>query len=87
MRKRRRRRRSRSSSSSSKRRQTKCEGRKEVGGPLHKKQTRGRPNPDLRTTHTRPPRWPSGKASASRAEDPGFQSRLRRDFLGIESYQ
>ena len=23
----------------------------------------------------RPPRWPSGKASASRAEGPGFESR------------
>ena len=30
----------------------------------------------------RPPRWPCGKASASRAEDPGFESRLRRDFSG-----
>ena len=29
-----------------------------------------------------PPRWPGGKASASRAEDPEFESRLRRDFLG-----
>ena len=29
-----------------------------------------------------PPRWPSGKASASRAEDLGFKSRLRRDFSG-----
>ena len=29
-----------------------------------------------------PPRWPSGKVSALRAEDPGFESRLRRDFLG-----
>ena len=27
------------------------------------------------------------KASASRAEDPGFESRLRRDFSGMESYQ
>ena len=27
------------------------------------------------------------KASASRPEDPGFESRLRRDFFGIESYQ
>ena len=27
------------------------------------------------------------KASASRAEDPGFESRLRRDFSGFESYQ
>ena len=27
------------------------------------------------------------KASASRAEDPGLESRLRRDFLGVESYQ
>ena len=27
------------------------------------------------------------KASASRAEDPGFESRLRRDFIGVESYQ
>ena len=34
-----------------------------------------------------PPRWPSGEASASRAEDPGFESRLRRDFFGVESYQ
>ena len=29
-----------------------------------------------------PPRWPSGNASASRAEDPGLESRLRRDFSG-----
>ena len=29
-----------------------------------------------------PPRWPCGKASPSRAEDPGFKSRLRRDFSG-----
>ena len=34
-----------------------------------------------------PPRWPSGKVSASRAEGPGFESRLRRDFFGVESYQ
>ena len=34
-----------------------------------------------------PPRWSSGKASASRAEDPGFESRLRRDFFEVESYQ
>ena len=34
----------------------------------------------------RPSRWPSGKASASRAEDPGFESRLRQDFFGVESY-
>ena len=34
-----------------------------------------------------PPRWPSGKASTLRAEDPGFESRLRRDFFGVESYQ
>ena len=27
------------------------------------------------------------KASASRAEGPGFESRLRRDFFGAESYQ
>ena len=27
------------------------------------------------------------KASPSRAEDPGFESRLRRDFFGVESYQ
>ena len=26
------------------------------------------------------------KASASRPEDPGFESRLHRDFSGIESY-
>ena len=34
-----------------------------------------------------PPRWPRGKASASRAEDPGFESRLRWDFFGVQSYQ
>ena len=34
-----------------------------------------------------PPRWPSGKASASRAKDPEFESRLRRDFFWVESYQ
>ena len=27
------------------------------------------------------------KVSASRAEDPGFQSRLRLNFSGVESYQ
>ena len=27
------------------------------------------------------------QASASGAEDPGFESRLRRDFFGVESYQ
>ena len=27
------------------------------------------------------------KASASTAEDPGFESRLHRDFSGVESYQ
>ena len=27
------------------------------------------------------------KASASRAEGPGFESRLPRDFFGVESYQ
>ena len=27
------------------------------------------------------------KASASRAEDPGFESRLCRDFFVVESYQ
>ena len=27
------------------------------------------------------------KASTSRAEDPGFESRLRRDYFGVESYQ
>ena len=34
-----------------------------------------------------PPRCPSGKASASRAEDPGFESCLRWDFFGVKSYQ
>ena len=34
-----------------------------------------------------PPCWPSGKVSASRAEGSGFESRLRRDFFGVESYQ
>ena len=28
------------------------------------------------------PRWPSGKASATRAEGPGFESHLRWDFSG-----
>ena len=28
-----------------------------------------------------PPRWPSGRVSATRVEDPGFESRLRRDFF------
>ena len=37
--------------------------------------------------HHLPPRWPSGKASASRAEDPGFESRLHWDFFRVESYQ
>ena len=27
------------------------------------------------------------KASASRAENPGFESRLHRDFFGVGSYQ
>ena len=27
------------------------------------------------------------KESVSRAEDPGFESRLRRDFSGVKSYQ
>ena len=36
---------------------------------------------------TGPPRWPSGKASTSRAEGPGFESRLSREFFGVESYQ
>ena len=27
------------------------------------------------------------KASASRADDPGFESRLSRDFFGVQSYQ
>ena len=35
----------------------------------------------LTLLQTTPPRWSSGKAPASRAEDPGFKSRLRRDFL------
>ena len=34
-----------------------------------------------------PPRWPSGKASTSRAEGPGFESRLRQDFFGVKSCQ
>ena len=27
------------------------------------------------------------KASTSRAEDPGFESRMRRDFFGVKSYE
>ena len=34
-----------------------------------------------------PLRLPSGKVSASRAEDPGFESHLCRDVFGVESYQ
>ena len=34
-----------------------------------------------------PPRWPSVKASASTAEDPGFESCLRWDFFRVESHQ
>ena len=34
-----------------------------------------------KTPDVGPPRWPSGKASASRAEGPGFESRLSRDFF------
>ena len=33
------------------------------------------------------PCWPSVKASALRAEDPGFESRLHQDFSGVKSYQ
>ena len=47
----------------------------------------GQGNMSALSAHGLPPRWPSGKASASRAEDPGFESRLRRDFFGVESYQ
>ena len=32
-----------------------------------------------------PPRWPSGEASTSRAEDPGFKT--CQDFFGVKSYQ
>ena len=39
------------------------------------------------SSYSLPPRWPSSKASASRVEGPGFESRLRRDFFGVESYQ
>ena len=28
-----------------------------------------------------------GSHNPSRAEDPGFESRLRRDFFGVESFQ
>ena len=31
----------------------------------------------------RPPHWPSGRAFASRAEDPRFEYRLRRDFFRV----
>ena len=39
------------------------------------------------SNQARPPCWPSGKASASSEKDPGFESRLRRDFSGAESYR
>ena len=32
-------------------------------------------------SYPKPPRWPSGKVSSSRAEDPGFEFRLRRNFF------
>ena len=38
----------------------------------------------VKVTMQRPP---SGKASALREEDPGFESRWRRDFFRVESYQ
>ena len=41
----------------------------------------------IRASQCPPPRWPSGKASASRAKEPEFESRLRRDFSGVEPYQ
>ena len=51
-------------------------------------------NPEIRSTLCSLPVCPLPdrlvglvvKASASRAEDPGFKSRLRRDFFGVESY-
>ena len=45
------------------------------------------------TVHLDTGLWPNHlvglvvKVSASRAEDLGFESRLRRDFFGVESYQ
>ena len=38
--------------------------------------------PDLVSPGPSPPRWPSGKASASRAEEPGFKSRCVGIFSG-----
>ena len=35
------------------------------------------------SAQTRPPRWPSGKASASRAEDAGFESSTHWMFSGL----
>ena len=40
------------------------------------------PSPEMGSPH-----WLSGKASTSIAEDPGFESCLRRDFFGVKSYQ
>ena len=37
--------------------------------------------------YSTPPRWPSGKVSASRAEDPRFESPLCQDFFRVKSYQ
>ena len=45
------------------------------------------PSPPPPPPPPRPPRWPCGKASASRAEGPGLESRMRRDFFWVESYQ
>ena len=42
---------------------------------------------NLRLIFFQLPRWPSGKASTSRAEDHEFESRLLWDFFGVESYQ
>ena len=46
--------------------------------------------PDKVNSAELPPFYQTGlvvKASASRAEDPGFESRLRWDFSGAKSYQ
>ena len=59
--------------------------------PSHSIQTRGQPFAALTLKRQAPDSHRLAglvvKASASRAEDPGFESRLHRDFFGVQSYQ
>ena len=61
------------------------EGGRRGGRETEEKTQRHRETETERQWFT-PPRWPSGKASASRVEDPGFESRMRRDFFSGSSH-